>query len=307
MRDLDASSPEHERKTGPEKFFGCPLRKAGADEWALVLIARGIPSRITAYGNRFFLEVPRELEQVGADELEKYQEENTAWHADSCEILSADGVESTLWILLVLTVVFSLAFLDGWREILIRAGSGHTGSIGSGQWWRLATALTLHGGPGHLLGNMFFGGVVMVGLSMRLGNGLAWFAVLMSGVIGNLMNYFLHEGNYSFIGSSTAVFGALGLITGCRVVSLFPGSFKAAFLPVAAGLGLLALLGSHGENVDIGAHLFGFVSGLASGCAIGAMERWRGPAGRRVQRMAGIAAAVIPAACWILALKTVSR
>jgi len=37
------------------------------------------------------------------------------------------------------------------------------------------------------------------------------------------------------------------------------------FIPVAAGLALLAILGTEGKNTDLGAHLFGFCAGVLCG------------------------------------------
>jgi hypothetical protein len=39
------------------------------------------------------------------------------------------------------------------------------------------------------------------------------------------------------------------------------------FVPIAAGLALLAILGTEGKQTDLGAHLFGFCAGLLFGSA----------------------------------------
>ena len=44
--------------------------------------------------------------------------------------------------------------------------------------------------------------------------------------------------------------------------------FQHFFMPVMAGLALLALLGSSGERTDLGAHLFGLLCGLAMGSMV---------------------------------------
>ena len=41
------------------------------------------------------------------------------------------------------------------------------------------------------------------------------------------------------------------------------------YLPLAAALALLALLGSGGENTDLGAHLLGFATGILLGLPAG--------------------------------------
>jgi hypothetical protein len=67
-------------------------------------------------------------------------------------------------------------------------------------------------------------------------------------------------------------------------------------------LGLLAFTGTAGENTDLGAHLFGFIAGLAAGLALArfASVAWlRTP---RVQRVAGALAAVLLVAAWVVGL-----
>ena len=71
------------------------------------------------------------------------------------------------------------------------------------------------------------------------------------------------------------------------------------FIPVAAGLALLAILGTEGKNTDLGAHLFGFGVGLLSGLLT---EHLTGKFGRPDPLMnillAFAAAAVVSVAWW---------
>jgi membrane associated rhomboid family serine protease len=99
-------------------------------------------------------------------------------------------------------------------------------------------------------------------------------------VLGNLavatVNY---PGPYSSVGASTAIFAAVGLLTGRAVRvswrSSHPHRWRAMFTPFAAGLTVLALHGAGEQRVDVGAHLAGFVAGLALGFAAG-IRRSRG-------------------------------
>lgn len=77
------------------------------------------------------------------------------------------------------------------------------------------------------------------------------------------------------------------------------------FVPVAAGLALLAILGTEGKNTDLGAHLFGFGAGVFLGllteCALGNQGR----PGRLLNASLALAAAALVAGAWWLALQAV--
>ena len=104
------------------------------------------------------------------------------------------------------------------------------------------------------------------------------------------------------IGASTAVFAALGLLSGFvwRGKLMAQDRWPYRLGPIVGGLALLAYTGTGDENTDIGAHLAGFVCGFAAGMLlIRATDRF---GDRRLQRAAGIAAAGIVVACWTVAL-----
>ena len=88
-----------------------------------------------------------------------------------------------------------------------------SGLIQAGQWWRAVTALTLHVDHGHLLGNLLAGIVIGIVAAQLLGQGLAWLAILLAGALGNLIAALLRGPDYGAIGASTAVFGALGIVS----------------------------------------------------------------------------------------------
>ncbi len=70
---------------------------------------------------------------------------------------------------------------------------------------------------------------------------------------------------HHFVGFSTAVFAVIGMLS---MVSHHHQKRRIGFhflMPFMAGAALLAMLGSSGERTDLGAHLFGLVSGLAIG------------------------------------------
>jgi membrane associated rhomboid family serine protease len=135
-----------------------------------------------------------------------------------------------------------------------------------GEYYRTATSLLFHGDAAHLAGNV--AGIVLFGTAVCgiTGWGAGWLMILASGMAGNLLNAFFYQAGHISIGASTAVFGAVGILSGYQFMkrSKQPEWKKSAWLPLACGLALLAFLGA-GEYTDIMAHLFGFASGLFLG------------------------------------------
>lgn len=153
-----------------------------------------------------------------------------------------------------------------------------------GEWYRLATALFLHGDDMHLAGNM--GGILLFGTSVAsiTGVGLGWFLILVSGILGNGLNALLFQNNHLSIGSSTAIFGAVGILAGIRFLRIIQdkGFHISSILPLGAGFALLGLLGSSSHS-DITAHLFGYLSGLVLGVLNGGC--FKAPPSERIQIM----------------------
>ena len=173
--------------------------------------------------------------------------------------------------------------------------------IRAGEWWRTITALTLHSGLRHLAGNIVFGAFFGLFAGRLFGPGVAWLAIVATGALGNALNTFLLESSHRAIGASTAVFAALGLLAGfvwrAKLMSQDRWSYRIG--PIVGGFALLMYTGTGDEKTDIGAHLMGFLCGLAGGMLLSLVrERLFG---RRVQIAAAVAALSIVAGAWIIA------
>ena len=160
-------------------------------------------------------------------------------------------------------VVYSFPELD-----LIKAGRSSASAITDGHFYRAVTALTLHADLKHLLSNIFFGGIAVFSLATLVGTGYSWSMFLVSGFFGNVLNAYFYGSAHNSIGASTAVFGVVGVLAGLQFFSRFRERKTYAWVPFAAAVGLLAMLGSS-EKTDIMAHLFGFVSGIPLGIFTG--------------------------------------
>ena len=181
------------------------------------------------------------------------------------------------------------------------AGSGVAERIAAGERWRTVTALTLHADPSHLLANVVSGALLFTALCRVVGPGVGAWLVLLAGAGGNALNAFMHGAHHDAVGASTAVLGAVGALSGLAAVRArgMQGRRGRAWVPLAAGLALLAMLGAD-RRTDLGAHFFGFVTGIGLGIAAAfAVPR---PLGRAAQSVLALGALGAVVACWLIAL-----
>jgi membrane associated rhomboid family serine protease len=144
-----------------------------------------------------------------------------------------------------------------------------------GEWWRCLTALFLHADEEHLVSNLLGGVLVFAAVLSIVGRVRGWLLLGLAAVSSNLALAAAHyPGPYRSLGASTAIFAALGLLTG-RAVRVaadahHPHRWRSFFIPAAAGLIVLALYGAGAPPVDVLAHVTGFVVGVISGFVWGA-------------------------------------
>lgn len=173
-----------------------------------------------------------------------------------------------------------------------------------GEWYRCVTALTLHGDSMHLFGNLLFGAPFLILLCRRVGLGTGLALTLAGGALGNACNALYRPLSCSSLGFSTALFAAVGSLTAVAAVESLGNrrALRRAGALLAAGAGVLALLGTEGERTDYAAHVLGLVAGVAVGGLAGLRWVRKGPASRASDIAAGCAAAAALAACWAAAL-----
>ncbi len=300
---------------------GGALGSETAEDWALVLRARRVPARVERGGAGWEVRVPARYAAWAAEELAAYLEENPGRAALEERGEEAIPAVGSRWevlapyfglLLFYLAVLKPLPALGLYPHSWLAAGSGDAAKILEGEWWRAGTALTLHADPAHALSNAVVGGAFALVLWRRAGAGLGLALTVAAGFAGNLVNALVMGPGHGSIGFSTAVFGTAGVLGALALEqgrgSLAGPRLAGALAPVAAGLGLVALLGvgeeasEFGVKVDLGAHLFGFAAGVVLGWPVGRWLMRCGPPGRLTDGLLYGLGWMFPLLCWLAPL-----
>jgi membrane associated rhomboid family serine protease len=288
---------------------GLPANRQQAEQWTLVLRAANIPSVIEFEKQSWVVKVSPVHEKMALQEISAFIEEENEWppnrSAPKVQKLVLSKYQPPTILMMGALVIFYL-FTGPWSnksEWFINGAVSGKQILENGQWWRLVTALTLHADSVHILGNVLIGGVMVHFLCSLLGNGLGWFLILISGILGNFINVFLRGSAHNSVGFSTAVFGTIGILAGYQAISKRTAAAKEILLPLAAGGGLLAFLGAGGQRTDLGAHFFGLLVGIALGVSLVFMPAQRVLVTKStLQSILFVATLLIIQFCWWLAM-----
>jgi membrane associated rhomboid family serine protease len=243
-----------------------------ANAYGLVLTSSGLPYTVRRSENFWQLWVDEAIYNKAHYIITQYNWENER-HAEPGDMAPGDDKTQTsgktysgLWVCLFLLACHVLVTMSDDRGKIVSQCGSSAAHILDGELYRTATSLLLHANYAHLAGNLAGIAIFGTAVCMVAGNGVGWLMILISGMIGNLVNAILFRLGHNSIGASTAVFGAIGIIAAYQFYTKLKTADRRvkAWLPLAGGLALLGFLGS-GEHTDITAHLFGFVAGLCLG------------------------------------------
>ena len=290
-----------------------------AQDWSTVLASAGITHELRTVDGAFRITVDFADLDTAANSLEAFdkeareeREERAARVPDEPERPSS---QLGLWATLLLFSFFLVA--GPWEahpaSRWFAVGAASADAILHGAWWRSVTALTLHANLPHLIGNAVATLLFMSAVGRALGSGLGAVTILASSAAANLLTAAVHRTQYLSVGASTSTFAALGIVAGIaawRRWRVLPER-RRAWLPIAAGLGLFAMLGvgqssdslfakiGGTEPIDVFAHLFG----LAVGCLFGVVTARLFPRrpGQSAQAVLVGAALAMISGCWWLA------
>ncbi len=273
-----------------------------AEGISLVLAAEGIPHRVANSDGRWFVGLDRADLARAQTALETTARENAPEPEPLPEPTPEVETQAAFWVALALVGFY--AWTGPWDSdaVWFERGASDAHRIGLGELWRCVTALSLHSDVAHVAGNAFSCAVFGTLLFRRYGAGVGAVLLLGSGALGNWLAAEWHGFHYASVGASTALFGAIGALAATETVrrSRVRRRFGQVWLPLAAGLGLLAMLGT-GKGSDLTAHL----TGLGAGAALGALAAWLAPRplGAAAQLASGAFAVAAMGAAWLLALR----
>jgi rhomboid protease GluP len=271
-------------------------------EYSLVLEARGIEHETQEDESSWVLSVPLDMRHRAYEELSRYAVERGVRRSvpEVVQPHSGAAIGVFLYVLILLLTAYcagNATFGADWLSL---------GSLDAGarsEWWRAVTALTLHLDQEHLLGNVLFGAVAGAAASRLLGPGVAWASILGAATLANYAETLITPITHRAVGASTAVFAALGLLSGMawRQRLTLRERLWYRWAPLIAGMCLLTLLGAGSAHVDVLGHALGFLFGLGVGWIY---VRTGVPNNRdpRAQVIAGLGAVLAICAAWAFAL-----
>ncbi|MCC6029031.1 MAG: rhomboid family intramembrane serine protease [Candidatus Korarchaeum sp.] len=149
----------------------------------------------------------------------------------------------------------SIIFAD--NSILFKYGSSGSYLI-SGRYETLITSMFLHANLIHLFLNMY--ALHILGKVAEISLGRAKFISLyfLSGLVGDLLSCIIDSSSVS-VGASGAIMGLLGYIVAMEY------RVTGRFNPSTVLLAIFVIFGGFSANVDVLAHLGGFLVGLGLG------------------------------------------
>jgi membrane associated rhomboid family serine protease len=283
---------------GPGTAVRVTVSRGQADEWAVVLASAGIPHWLRHRLDGWALLVAPDDAAVALQTLAAYDQESA--RAPATEIAAERPFTIVgLVVALLLVGFFAITGPREGRSEWFERGSSDAARVMAGEWWRTITALTLHADAPHVAGNAIALAVLMTAVCWHLGAGVGAWLLLLAGAGGNALTAAVHREHHVSVGASTAVFAAIGILAALRIVARArgaPGARK-AWVVVAAGLALLALLGT-GPHADLLAHAFGLLLGAALGL-ITALALRRVPSAWVQWPLAIAATAAVIGAWWV--------
>ncbi len=179
-------------------------------------------------------------------------------------------------VIYIFSAFFSQDMIDMDMQTLVDMGALYGPlTVLKGEWWRLFTAMFLHGGMTHLLMNMFSLYLIGRGVEMYFDTKSYLVIYLFSGLLGGLVSLYMHPNSVG-IGASGAIFGVFGALAGFFLAhrDKIEAHSKAFMKDFGIVLGINLVLGLSIPSIDVSAHIGGLVVGLIGGFVISKNPKW---------------------------------
>jgi len=186
------------------------------------------------------------------------------------------GIIAINLILYLVSAVLSGNIIDMDMQTLVDMGALYGPlTVLKGEWWRLFTAMFLHGGMTHILMNMFSLYLIGRGVDLYFEKKAYVSIYLFSGLLGGLASLYMHPGSVG-IGASGAIFGVFGALAGFFLAHRhkIEAHSKAFMKDFAIVLGINLVLGLSMPSIDVSAHIGGLVVGLIGGYIVSKNPKW---------------------------------
>lgn len=257
-------SGEQPEKQEPEEVTLAIADYLQIRDYSLVLASQGISHRII-HDSRgpFELRVEVPLAEAAKEQIALYRQENPP-RTENPPLPFALSLQP-LGILIVPVLVTLIQFSDR-GSAFYHSGIADADRILRGDWWRVFTALTLHGDALHLTSNLVAGFLILNLLALRIPlSRIALPLVAASGLANYGVALTVHT-DFRSLGFSTFVFAALGALSTIefRLMPRSTHGLLRRFAPLFGAASLAVFLGL-GEHADILAHFYGFLAGLLCG------------------------------------------
>lgn len=261
---------------------------AEAYEHSVVVLAMNLDCWILDGGGRFSVHADPAQVPLIQREFALYQAEQSERREHIEPPAFPAGMELAVAWAVALLAVFLWQGSD--LQLADRFCNSSRALMADGEWWRPFTSLFLHADAGHLLSNVFLGGIFCVMVSQSVGAWRGWALILAAGTLGNAVNAALRfPAEFLSLGASTATFGAVGVLVGTASVRAWRSrsyrELRPVLVPLVIGLILLGWYGTGGEaavsgesNTDVAGHFAGWASGVLLGgaAAVGCQGTRRG-------------------------------
>jgi len=243
------------------------LSEYDVDTYRLILSSTGISYHLREDEHRWDILVNDKDYEKALIVIEQYLKENPEVQKTEDPLYyKYQRTFTGIWVSIILIACHVAIAIGDKSDLFVKTYGSSAFHVLHGELYRSVTSLMLHANTLHLIGNI--AGIAIFGTAVCtiMGWGVGWLIILATGIVGNLTNALLYKSGHISVGASTAIFGAIGILSAYQFFMKFKQSGQKikAFLPLSCGLALLGILGS-GEHSDLMAHLFGFLSGILLG------------------------------------------